>query len=139
MVKALHIIAMVAWFAGLFYIFRLFVYHRIHFRNPEVRELLSLMEFRLLRYIIRPASIAVPLLGSVLIYWNPALLQEHWLWLKLVLVALLYGYQALSNYTHRAFRKQNFFLSERACRMWNEFPTLILIGAVLLAILKPQL
>lgn len=135
--KALHLISMVAWFAALFYIFRLFVYHRMKHAESEICALLDAMEGRLLRYITLPASLATLVFGFSLLYLNPALWERPWLWAKLGLVALLYGYQALAWRTWKRFSRGDFFLSERACRFWNELPTLVLIGAIFLAILKP--
>lgn len=135
--KALHLISMVAWFAGLFYIFRLFVYHRIKHESPEARSLLSLMEGRLLKAIVLPASIATVGFGAWLLFENPALLFRAWIWAKLALVLLLLGYQALAWITWRRFAAGKFFFSERACRVINELPTVLLIGIVLLAVLKP--
>ena len=135
--KALHLISMVAWFAGLFYIFRLFVYHRIKHESAETRALLSLMEGRLLKAIVLPASAATALFGACLLNQNPALLSRAWIWAKLCLVLVLFSYQTLAWITWRRFSAGNFFLSERACRVINELPTLLLIGIVFLAVLKP--
>jgi putative membrane protein len=136
-IKAMHLISMVAWFAGLFYIFRLFVYHRNRCHSEEACELLGIMETKLLRYIVLPASIATICFGIWLLTLNPALLSRSWLWGKLLLVAALLGYQALAWHTRRMFSLGNFYLSERACRAINEVPTLLLIGIVFLAVLKP--
>ncbi len=135
--KSLHLISMVAWFAGLFYIFRLFVYHRMKKDSREACELLEVMERKLLSYIILPASIATAFFGTWLLALNPALLKGTWIWIKLGLVAGLLGYQVLSGVTRKRFLKKDFYLSEKACRMINELPTLILIAVVFLAVLKP--
>lgn len=139
LIKALHLISMVAWFAGLFYVFRLFVYHRANSENAAVAGLFSTMERKLLYMIIWPASLATLGFGAGLIAMNPALLSRGWLHAKLAFVAALYGYQAFSHITWRRFRRGDFFLSERQCRIVNELPTLILFAAVLLAVLKPAL
>lgn len=136
--KSLHIISVVAWFAGLFYIFRLFVYHRENAQNEELCRIFSIMERRLLRAIILPASIASATFGIAMITQNPMLLQAHWLWLKLLGVLGLFAYQAYAFRTWRQFSAGRFTLSSRACRMINEWPTLILILGVFMAILKPQ-
>lgn len=135
-VKAFHIIFMVAWFAGLFYIFRLFVYHRAQCDKEDICKLLSIMEMRLLNVITLPASIIVTLLGLLMIHLNPALISQPWLWLKFVFVGALLGYQYFSFMTYKKFKNKDFFISEKACRMINEIPTLFLIGIVLLAIRK---
>ncbi len=135
--KAFHIIFMVAWFAGLFYIFRLFVYHVKFREEPKLREAYSLMERKLLYAIMHPAMALTFLFGFGMIWLNPSLWAQKWLHMKLSLVALLLGYQIFAGITHKRFKKGNFFLSEKACRFINEFPALILIAAVLLVIFKP--
>ncbi len=138
-IKALHLISMVTWFAGLFYIFRLFVYHRENCGNPEICALFSVMERRLLSLIILPASLATACFGFTLAYLNPQVLSASWLWAKLGLVILLFCYQALAYRTYQSFGRAQFFLSARACRIINEAPTIVLIGVVFLAVLKPRL
>lgn len=139
LIKALHLISMVAWFAGLFYVFRLFVYHRANSENPAVTALFSSMERKLLRIIIWPASLATLGFGAYLIALNPTLISRGWLHAKLGLVAALYGYQILSHAVYRQFLRGIYILSERQCRIANEFPTVILFAAVMLAVLKPAL
>jgi putative membrane protein len=138
-VKSLHLISLVAWFAGLFYIFRLFVYHRAHGEKEEMAAVFSVMEGKLLKVIIWPASLATATFGGALLYLNPALLQQGWLHAKLFLVALLLAYQLFSHLTWRRFQAGHYFLNERHCRIINEIPTLILFAAVFLAVLKPAL
>ena len=136
-IKSLHIISIVAWFAGLFYIFRLFVYHRKSSSNAEICELLCTMERRLLQVIIFPASTIAILSGIVLLNFNRVFLEQKWLWLKLLLVFGILIYQVFSCWTYSCFRRQIFFLSERSCRFINEIPTLLLIAIVILVVLKP--
>jgi putative membrane protein len=138
-VKALHIITVVAWFAGLFYIFRLFVYHRKSHANEDVCAVLSIMERKLLRYICLPAMIAVLATGTILVALMPVFMTQKWFWIKIALVALLLAYQGLAELTYQRFSEGRFFLSEKECRFINEFPTLVLMGAVLLVVLKPFL
>jgi len=135
--KAFHIIFMVAWFAGLFYIFRLFVYHVKFREEPKLCEAYSLMERKLLYAIMHPAMALTFLFGFGMIGLNSSLWAQKWLHMKLGLVALLLGYQIFAGITHKRFKKGNFFLSEKACRFINEFPALILIAVVLLVIFKP--
>lgn len=135
--KALHIISVVCWFAGLFYIFRLFVYHRQKCEDGNVTALLHVMERRLLKAIIFPASITTLLSGLSLVSRHPYVLSQPWFWGKMFLILLLLGYQALAWRTCSRFREGHFDLSERSCRIINEIPTLVLIGAVFLVVLKP--
>ncbi len=135
--KALHLIFLVAWFAGLFYIFRLFVYHAKFKDRPEMREAYTLMERKLLYIIMHPAMALTILFGFLLIAQNPAVLSAAWFHAKLLLVLLLIVYQVFAGITHKRFARGDFFLSEKACRIVNEVPTLLLIGIVILAVVKP--
>lgn len=137
--KALHIISVVAWFAGLFYIFRLFVYHRQNTNVASNCAMLTTMQRRLLCAIIFPANIMTVLSGAGLVTANPNFLVQTWLWAKISLVILLLIYQLLAWRTFRRFSRGDFYLSEKACRVLNEVPTLLLIGIVSLVILKPWL
>jgi len=135
--KAFHIIFMVAWFAGLFYIFRLFVYHAKFQNEPKMREAYTLMERKLLYIIMHPAMALTILFGFLLIAQNPSVLSAAWFHAKLLLVLFLVIYQIFAGITHKRFARGEFFLSEKACRVINEVPTLILIGVVILVVVKP--
>ncbi|HEX5036505.1 MAG TPA: protoporphyrinogen oxidase HemJ [bacterium] len=135
--KALHLIFMVAWFAGLFYIFRLFVYHAKFKDKPEMRDAYTLMERKLLYMIMHPAMALTILFGFLLILQNPAVLRAPWFHAKLLLVFLLVCYQVFCGITHKRFARGDFFLSEKACRMINEAPTFLLIAIVILVVVKP--
>lgn len=137
LVKALHIISMVAWFAGLFYIFRLFVYHAKHQTEPAVVATLTVMERKLIYIIMHPAMLLTLVFGIMLIVKNPAVGRESWFSYKLLLVLVLIGYQIFAGRVHKRFARGDVFLSEKACRLINEIPTVILIGAVILAVVKP--
>jgi protoporphyrinogen IX oxidase len=135
--KAFHIIFMVAWFAGLFYIFRLFVYHAKYRDQDNMRQAYALMERKLLYVIMHPAMLLTLLLGILLIALNPAVLRAPWFHAKLLGVALLVGYQVFAGITAKRFARGDFFLSEKACRFINEVPTLLLIAIVILVVIKP--
>ncbi len=138
-VKAFHIIFMVAWFAGLFYIFRLFVYHVKHKDNASMAEAYSVMEKKLLYAISHPAMALTLGFGIWMLILNPSLMKQTWLHAKLGAVALLIAYQIFSGITFKRFKKGDYFLSEKACRWINEVPALLLIVIVLLVVLKPVL
>lgn len=135
--KALHIISVVAWFAGLFYIFRLFVYHRQNTANPHCCDMLTTMERRLLCAIIFPANVMTILSGVSLACINTAFLSQPWFWAKLSFVVFLLGYQLLAWRTYRRFHQRDYYLSEKSCRFINEVPTVILMAIVFLVVLKP--
>ena len=133
-VKALHLIAMVAWFAGLFYLPRLFVYH---LENPSAAKTFMVMERKLSLYITAPAAVATILFGSMLILLNPAIMQEGWLHAKLGLVALLAAYNASLEIFRRRIAAGTCRRNARFFRMYNEVPTAFLIAIILLAVLRP--
>ncbi len=134
--KAFHIMAVVGWFAGLFYLPRLFVYHADAKPGSQLSETLKVMEYRLLTAIMTPAMAAVWILGLALAYWE-GVFSEGWLHAKLALVFLLSGFQgALSRWT-RDFAADRNTRSAKFYRIANEVPTVFLVAIVLLVVLKP--
>jgi protoporphyrinogen IX oxidase len=134
--KAFHIIAMVAWMAGLFYLPRLFVYHAESAVGSEKSETFKVMERRLLRAIMTPAMIATWVLGLLLV-WVGDLWSAPWLHLKVVLVLALTGFQGWLSLRCRDFARDQNRVSTRTYRMVNELPTLLLIAIVLVVVIKP--
>ena len=136
-IKAFHLISLVAWFAGLFYIFRLFVYH-VKFKDQKnMAEAYTVMERKLLYVIMHPAMLLTIAFGVTMLVMNPTLWKTPWMHGKLALVAGLIVYQIYAGITHKRFAQGDFRLSEKACRILNEVPTLLLVGIILLAVLKP--
>ena len=135
--KALHIIAMVAWMAGLFYLPRLFVYHATVPVGSEQSELFKVMERKLLRLIINPAMIATWAIGLLLLVAQPALLSQGWMHMKLTAVVALSVFHMMLSRWRRHFANDANRRSERFYRMANEVPTVLLIITVFMAILKP--
>jgi putative membrane protein len=134
--KALHIMAFAAWMAGLWYLPRLFVYHAQVTAGSEASEKYKLMERRLLRGITTPAMAATLLFGVAL-----ATLQGQWStgWLqaKTALVVLLVLSHGVMARCVRAFAADRRPASERAFRWFNEVPTVLFIGIVVLAVFRP--
>ncbi len=135
--KALHLIAVVAWFAGLFYMFRLFVYHAENTEKPEVTDVLKTMAWRLYRVITTPALIASFVFGLGMVALQPGYLSLGWFQAKLGLVLGLAGYHGYVGRVRRRFAADDVYLTSRQCRIRNEIPTLFLIAIVLLAVLRP--
>lgn len=135
-VKALHIIAVIAWFAGLFYLPRLFVYHADAPKGSQLSETLKIMERRLYNVIMQPAMGAVWITGPLLAYLMGAF-AEPWLHAKLVLVVILSGFQGALGSWVRAFAEDRNTRPAKFYRIVNELPTLLLVGIVLLVVLKP--
>jgi len=135
-VKAGHVIAVIAWYAGLFYIFRLYVYHVQKRDEPAVTATLEVMERRLLRGIMMPAMVVSIGLGATMLWMQPALLRMPWMHLKLTAIVCLLGYHGLAAHTRRRFLSKDYFLSETACRWINEVPTVLLVAIVIGVIVR---
>ncbi len=135
-IKALHLIAVIAWFAGLFYLPRLFVYH-VDAPNKAAKEMLTTMERKLYQFIMMPAMAATWGFGIWLLVLNPGWLEFGWLHAKLTLVVLLTGYHHSLKYFHKQLAAGTCKRSGKFFRLWNEVPTLVLIAVVFLVLLKP--
>ncbi|USQ12651.1 protoporphyrinogen oxidase HemJ [Legionella lytica] len=135
-VKAFHIIAMVAWFAGLFYLPRLFVYHA-DTQDETSNERFKIMERRLYYGITWPAALLTTVLGLWLLSYNPNYyLKAGWMHAKLTLVLILWGYHLLCGHYRKVFAQDKNQKSSRFFRIYNEMPTLLLVGIVLLVVVK---
>jgi len=137
-VKAFHIIAIIAWMAGLLYLPRLFVYHAQSKVGSEQSETFKLMEKRLLRYITTPAMLAAWALGlalafSGLIDWS----KDGWFHAKLFLVLLLSAYHGALAIWTKDFALDRNRRSARFYRIANEVPTLLMILIVILVVVRP--
>jgi putative membrane protein len=136
--KSLHIIAVIAWMAGLLYLYRLFVYHRAE-TEAVVMERFRTMERRLWYAITVPAAWLATLTGLGMIAALPChYLPQGWLSLKLLLVAALLTVHFLAGRYRARFLAPPFPLTERAFRFLNEAPTLLMIGIVLLVEFQPD-
>lgn len=138
--KAFHIVAMVTWFAGLFYLPRLLVYHA-EATEPVVRERLKLMERRL-RAMTHIGAVLTVLLGiATLLAWQRVapdyFKNAGWLHVKLALVVVLIVYNVWLDWLVRVFQRDACDWSPRALRLFNEIPALLLIAIVILAVVKP--
>lgn len=137
LIRAVHIIVVIAWFAGLFYIFRLFVYHVQNKRNAESARIFEVMEAKLLRIIMIPASVLTLASGLLLAYLLEGPFKSPWFHGKFLGVVFLFLYQGFAFQTHQRFARGDFFLTETQCRWINEVPTILLIWIVTLAVIKP--
>jgi len=137
-VKAFHVIAMVTWFAALFYLPRLFVYHA-RCEDREGRERFKLMERKLYRGILVPSSILTVALGIWMLveYAWTAYGHSGWMHAKLFLVVLLLVYQHLCGRFLRDFRDDRNSRGHVFFRWFNEFPVVLLIAIVILVIVRP--
>jgi len=134
--KALHIVAVIAWMAGLLYLPRLFVYHADAEKGSAQSETFKVMERRLYRGIMEPAMGMVWLFGLALV-WKGEWWLAGWWHLKMVLVIALTVVHQLYNRWRKDFEADRNTKSARYFRWWNEVPTLLMIGIVFLVVLKP--
>mgnify|MGYP003971292679 FL=1 len=134
---ALHIIGVICWFAGLFYIFRLYVYHVENKDSDKTNELLQTMERRLYYGITWPAMVFTTIMGGALLSMRPDLFNAGWFHVKAFFLIILFGYHFFAGYTRKQFLKKNFFLTSKQCRFINEVPTIVLLVAVIMAVVKP--
>jgi len=134
-IKALHLAFVVTWFAGLFYLPRLFIYHA-ESTVPAVRAQLIVMERRLLGITHLGGALALAF-GIATLALAPAYLQQSWLHAKLALVAGLIAYHLYLVRLQRQFARDYITRSSRWLRIFNEVPALLLIAIAILAVVKP--
>jgi putative membrane protein len=135
-ILAFHIIAVIAWMAGMLYLPRLFVYHSEAPAGSPQSEMLKTMELRLLTIIINPAMITVWVLGLTLA-WVTGAYEDTWLQIKFVLVLAMSGLHGFFAGAVRRFGNDQNRHSTRFWRMMNEVPFVLIIGIVILAVVKP--
>lgn len=135
-IQALHLISVVTWFAALFYLPRLFVYHTMA-EDQISRDRFKIMERKLYYGIMTPSMIAVLVFGFGLLYLNPALMKMGWLHVKLVLVLVLVGYHHICLAHLKRFARDANEKSHVYFRWFNEMPVLMLIAIICLAVVKP--
>lgn len=137
-IKFIHIISLISWFAMLFYLPRLFVYHAERQDNEGFVEVVRVMEYKLYRYIGVPAFWATLVSGTVLIVLRPEWFSSGgWLHAKLFFVALLIGYMFYLGKTMKFLQSHAPVKSGKFYRILNELPTLLMIVIVLLVVIKP--
>ncbi len=135
--KAFHIVAMVAWFAGLFYLPRLYVYHASTVDTISL-ERFKVMEWRLYYAIMYPAAILTTLLGIGMVYYAPGY-YFHQLWFlgKVIGVGFVWVYHVTCGRLLKKFAADKNHYSSRFYRFFNEIPTLLLLIIVILVVVKP--
>lgn len=140
--KAFHIIFVVTWFSGMFYLVRLFIYNREAQDKPEVEKVLlskqfSIMIKRLLFGITWPSAILTSIMGYTLLYLYPGL--PMWLIVKVILANVLFLYHLSLHSIYRQQTNGNFKFSSTQLRIWNEVATIFLVGIVLLVVMKDNI
>ncbi|OUR61879.1 TIGR00701 family protein [Bermanella sp. 47_1433_sub80_T6] len=136
-IKAFHLIAIICWFAAIFYLPRLFVYHADS-EDKVSRDRFKIMERKLYRGIMTPSMVAVLVLGGWLLCLNPGYyLSAGWMQVKLTLVLLLVGFHFYCGYLLKAFANDKNTKSHKFFRVLNEVPVFMLVAIVILAVVKP--
>ena len=136
-IKAFHIIAVIAWMAGMLYLPRLFVYHAGSEAGSEQSETFKVMERRLLRFITTPAMVTAWVFGLILAFSVVDWSHAGWFHAKLVLVLILSAFTGFLAKCTREFANDRNTRSQRFYRIANEVPTLLMIAIVILAVVKP--
>ena len=136
--KALHLVAVISWMAGLLYLPRIFVYHSEKNSEKNISEVFKVMEFKLYNYIMMPAMIlswifGLALIGSI----GFDQLNNKWLILKLALVVILTAYHLFLGRCLNKFKLDENKLSSKFFRIFNEIPTILLILIVFIVVFKP--
>jgi len=134
--KAAHLIAVIAWMAGMLYLPRLFVYHCETIAGSAECERFKVMERRLLKAIINPSMIAVWILGLALAFLTKAY-DQAWFQVKFVLVLVMSGLHGFFASTVRRFQRDENRYSQRFYRFINEVPAVLIVAIVILAVVKP--
>ncbi|SNR61966.1 CopD family protein [Lutibacter flavus] len=140
-IKSLHIIFITTWFAGLFYIIRLFIYFKEAQEKPEIEKKILTVQYQLmikrLWYIITwPSAILATIFAAWLLFLQPGWLQASWMQTKLVFVGLLFAYHGSCQFMYNQIEKGYLKYSSFALRIWNEVATIILFACVFLVVLK---
>lgn len=135
--KALHIISVISWMAGMLYLPRLFVYHAQLDMDSPTHPLFKVMERRLLRYIINPAMIAALLFGIIMLIANPSLLHDGWMHGKMMALIGMFAVHGMIARYRKDFEKDVNRHSHKFYRYLNEIPTVLMIIIILLVVMKP--
>ena len=137
-IKALHLISVMSWMAGLLYLPRLFVYHAETTVGSVRAETFKVMERRLLKTIMNPAMIASFAFGIWMIVLAPGLLYEPWMHVKILCVLLMAGCHGVFSKMRRRLENDEPPQPPRAYRIWNEVPTVLMVIIVFMAVVKPS-
>ncbi|MBL8635316.1 MAG: protoporphyrinogen oxidase HemJ [Myxococcales bacterium] len=135
-IKAVHVIMVISWMAGLLYLYRLFVYHAME-TEQVVRERLQVMERRLIRGIATPAGVLSLATGISMLVLNPSYLKMPWMHAKLTFVLGLLVSHVQGMYYRQRLLTEPTAYSHKKFRVLNEVPTLLMIGIVIMVIVRP--
>lgn len=135
--RALHIISVIAWMAGMLYLPRLFVYHADAQKGSDKSETFKIMERKLLKIIMNPAFVAAWVFGLLMLWANPSLMSEGWMHVKLTGIIVLSGLHHVYARWVKKFAKDENTRPAKFYRIWNEAPALIMVVIVIMAVAEP--
>ena len=136
-ILAFHVMSFISWMAMLFYQPRLYVYHSEHAQNSGFTEVVQIQEYKLIKYIGNPAMWATIFSGSLMLWLNPGFLHSGWIYVKLLLVAVLFAYHFSLEFHRKKLAENPVYRPGKFYRFYNEVPTLLMIGIVIMVVLKP--
>ena len=142
--KTIHLIAVVCWFAGLFYMGRLFIYHKEAEKKEKIEKNIlqnqyKIMANRLMYIITWPSTLITSFFGFYMLYENSSLISLNWMKVKLVFVFILISYTFITQALLNQLNKNKIKFSDFTLRLWNEIATLLLISIISLAVLKSSI
>ncbi len=135
--RALHIIAVISWMAGMLYLPRLFAYHAEAEKGSDKSETFKIMERRLMRIIMGPASIAAWVFGGSMLWANPGMFSQPWIHVKLSAVVLMTVLHHVFMIWRKKFERDENTRPAKFYKIWNEVPTLLMIVIVIMAVIQP--
>ena len=137
-ILAFHVMSFMSWMAMLFYLPRLYVYHREHAQNADFVSVVKIQEYKLYKYIGLPAMWATIISGIAMIMLNPAMFQSGvWLHTKLIFAALMTAYSFSLERIRLKLEADPYYQSGKFFRFYNEVPTLLMIVIVIMVVIKP--
>ena len=137
-ILAFHVMSFVSWMAMLFYLPRLFIYHRENADNKAFTDIVEIQEYKLFKYIGVPAMWATVITGTLMLYLNSGIFATGgWMHGKLTAVAFLIAYHFSLNYIHKTMIVNPHYKSSKYLRFYNEIPTLLMIFIVIMVVVKP--
>jgi putative membrane protein len=137
-ILAFHVMSFASWMAVLFYLPRLFIYHREHSDNIAFGEVVKIQEYKLYAYIGIPAMWATIISGGVMLYLNPGIFQSgSWMYVKLLFLVFLTAYSFSLNSIRKTLIENPEYKSGKYFRFYNEVPTLLMIIIVIMVVVKP--
>jgi putative membrane protein len=137
-ILAFHVMSFISWMAMLFYLPRLFIYHREYADVEEFTQVVRIQEYKLFKYIGVPAMWATILSGGAMLYLNSGIFSSGgWMHAKLFFVALLIAYHFSLEYLRKKLIEDPHYKTGKWFRIYNEVPTLLMIAIVIMVVVKP--